>query len=259
MRRDTVPRGGGRAGAIHVHSNYSHDGRDSLEHLREFAQTRGITFIGLTDHAEDLRADEWEAYVRHCAAVSDHAVRLIPGLEFRFAGYSGLHLLALGLSRWIEPRTPAEFIAQAREAAPFTIVAHPVLADYRVPDVVRAGIDAVEVWNASYNTRWLPDPRAIRLLHEIRSDRKEVVGTVGLDQHDARNDRESRVLPVDAEDDPLAALHAGRFVNVGRTMRFTATVPIRGSRLAALSAGRWLFDRLERAQERLARARRSSA
>lgn len=246
-------------GAIHVHSSYSHDGRDTPERLRDVAVGRGIGFVGLTDHAEDLRADEWKAYVEHCAAVSDPAVRIIPGLEFRFAGYTGLHLLALGLSRWIEPRSPAEFIVQASEAARFTIVAHPVLADYRVPDVVRAGIDAVEVWNASYNTRWLPDPRAIRLLHDIRRDRPEVVGTAGLDQHDASNDRETRVLLAGAEEDPLGALRAGRFVNAGRTMHFAATVPIRGARLAMLGAVRWAFDRVERVQERAARARRSSA
>lgn len=249
---------GALVGAIHVHSSYSHDGRDTPERLRDLAAERGIAFVGLTDHAEDLHADEWEAYVEHCAAASDQAVRIIPGLEFRFAGYTGLHLLALGLSRWIEPRSPEEFIGRAREAARFTIVAHPVLADYRVPNVVRAGIDAVEVWNASYNTRWLPDPRAIRLLHEIRRDRPEVVGTAGLDQHDAANDRETRVLLASTEDDPLGALRAGRFVNAGRTMRFAATVPIRGPRLAMLGAVRWAFDRVERLQERAAIARRSA-
>jgi predicted metal-dependent phosphoesterase TrpH len=246
----------GRVGAIHIHSSYSHDGRDTLDRLRDFALERGIAFLGLTDHAEDMACEVWEEYVEHCRDLSDDRVSLIPGLEFRFAGYTGLHLLALGLSRWIEPRTPAEFIEQAGEAARFTIVAHPVLAQHRIPDEVRAGIDAIEVWNASYNTRYLPDPRSIRILHQIRRVRPTVVGTVGLDQHDCRNDRETRVIVSRAGSDPLAELEAGRFVNVGRTMRFDAAASITPVRLGLLSTARWMFDRVERAQDRVMRALR---
>ena len=45
----------GCVGVVHVHSDYSADGRDSLEQLRAFALERGIAFIGLTDHAEHMR------------------------------------------------------------------------------------------------------------------------------------------------------------------------------------------------------------
>jgi hypothetical protein len=131
-------------------------------------------------------------------------------------------------------------------------VAHPVLADYRVPPEVRAGISAIEVWNASYNTRYLPDPRAIRLLHDIQATRPEVVGIAGLDQHDRRNDRQTRVR-VSPDGDVVDALRSGRFENQGRAMRFGSNVPIRGARLAWLSLARWAFDRLERAQDAILR------
>ncbi|HEU4564084.1 MAG TPA: PHP domain-containing protein [Gemmatimonadaceae bacterium] len=239
---------GGRVGIIHVHSAYSHDGLDSLESLRDFALARGIAWVGLTDHAEDLDPARFDEMVSECEALSDQRVRLIPGLEYRFAGHTGLHLLALGLSRWIEPATPEAFVREARGAARFTIVAHPVLARYRIPAAVLDGIDAIEVWNAAYNTRFLPDPRAIRILHALRARRPEVVGTAGLDQHDARNDRETRVIVAEGEQDPLAALRAGRFVNVGRTMRFDPGVALPPSGLEALTAARWLLDRAERVQ-----------
>ena len=242
-----------RTGVIHVHSSYSHDCRDSLERLREFALERGIAFVGLTDHAEDLASDRFDGYVRHCRAVSDARVTIVPGLEYRFAGLPGMHLLALGLTSWIEPRTPAEFIRQARTAATFTIAAHPLLANYQLPDVVAQGIDAVEVWNASYNTRYLPDPRAIHLLQTIRRTRPDVVGTVGLDQHDCGNDRQVRVVVDDATGDPIAALKTGRFTNLGRTMSFGPAVKWNPVRLRALSAARWALDRVEQVQERIAR------
>src|SRR5215469_5131451 len=97
-------------GVVHVHSAYSHDSRDSLASVREFALARELRFVGLTDHAEDFDADRFAAYRAECAGLSDAAVTLIPGLEFRFEGYTGLHLLALGLTRWITPAKPEDFI-----------------------------------------------------------------------------------------------------------------------------------------------------
>jgi len=236
-----------RIGVVHMHSDYSHDGLDSLERLREFALERGIAFVGLTDHAEDLTPERFEQYVAHCRRLSDDRVQLIPGLEYRFAGFTGLHLLALGLAHWIAPRTPEEFVDAAREAARFTIVAHPVLARYRIPAEVAAGIDAVEIWNASYNLRYLPDVRAIRLLHALRRMRPDLVGTAGLDQHDSRNDRGTRVV-VRGGGDPLAALKAGRFTNVGGFIRLDPAVSLGAVRLGVLTVLRWMLDAVERVQ-----------
>ncbi len=242
------------AGVVHVHSDYSHDGLDSLEQLRAFAVRRGIAFVGLTDHAEDFDPPRFRRYLEHCREVSAGGPSLLPGLEFRFASHPGLHLLALGLTEWIEPATPADFLSQARGRAGFTVVAHPLLARYRLPEEVAAGIDAIEVWNAAYNTRWLPDPRAIALLQRVRRTRPDVVGIAGLDQHDASNDRETRVL-LDRRDlaDPLAALRGGRFENRGRLLRFDARVTWGPWRLAALCGVRRAFDRLERVQDGVAR------
>jgi hypothetical protein len=250
--------GPGRLGIVHVHSAWSHDSQDTLEALHEFARVRGISFVGLTDHAEDFDAARFRAYHLACQAASSPAVSLIPGLEFRFAGYRGLHLLALGLSDWMAPATPAEFIVQAGERARFTIAAHPVLYDHQLPAEVEAGIDAIEIWNASYNTRWLPDPRAIALLRRVRQARPEVTGIAGLDQHDARNDRHTRVLLFRADTtlDPLGELRAGRYVNLGRTMHLAASEPLGSTALGMLHAVRWGFDRMERAHEAIVRMAR---
>jgi hypothetical protein len=248
-------------GVIHVHSAYSHDSKDSLPVLREFALARGLRFVGLTDHAEDFDEGRFAAYRAECASLSDASVTLIPGLEFRFEGLTGLHLLALGLSRWMEPRKPVDFMSLAQGNARLTIAAHPALFKYKAPDEVWAGIDAVEVWNAKYNTRYLPDPRAIRLLHEVRKTRPEIVGTVGLDQHDASNDRRTRVIVDAAAADPLAEIRAGRFQNRGLRFSFGPTVEWPPYGLPLLEATRFVFDRVERAQERLAKqaAKRSPA
>jgi hypothetical protein len=247
-----------RVGVVHLHTAWSHDGRDTVEAVHAFARERGIGFVGITDHAEDFDGPRFEQFAAECRRVTTPDVQLFPGLEYRFAGYSGLHLLALGLRRWIEPITPADFAAEAPAAAAFTIMAHPVLPRYQLPDEVAATIDAIEVWNAAYNTRFLPDPRALRLLERVRRRRPDVVGIAGLDQHDARNDRETRVMLLQpAATDPLTELKAGRFVNVGRTMRFASRAPFGTLALAGLTLLRGGLDVVNEVHERSSRAFRA--
>jgi hypothetical protein len=239
-------------GIVHVHSDYSHDGRDSLERLRAVSLERGISFIGMTDHAEDFTPAQYLEYRARCGSLSDERLSIIPGLEYRFGGYPGLHLLAFGLSEMIDPATPEAFCQLTRERTEFTMVAHPVLPAYSIPDTVAATLDAIEVWNAAYNTRYLPDVRAIRLYHEIAGRRPEVVAIAGLDQHDSRNDRETRVvLENPMADKPLAELKAGRFTNRGRTMTFDAHARFSEPRLKALSLARWSLDRVNTMHEKV--------
>jgi hypothetical protein len=237
-------------GAIHMHSDFSHDGKDPLETVRTTCIERGIGFAGMTDHAEDLDSQIFDTYRCRCAELSGSEFALIAGLEFRFEGWKGLHLLAFGLKEWIEPRTPAEFFEQTRDCCSMTMLAHPVLARYRIPEVVLENVDAIEVWNGTYNTRYLPDPKSIRIVHALNRRRPEVVATVGLDQHDSRNDRELRVVLPAPSPDPLREIKAGRFENVGRTMRLDSRARLSPARLGTLTAVRGVYDLVERAQDR---------
>jgi hypothetical protein len=236
-------------GAIHMHSDYSHDGKDSLETLRKTGLARGMNFVGMTDHAEDLIPEVFEEYKQHCAELSDNEIRFIPGLEFRFAGLKGLHLLAINLREWITPKTPEEFFEQTRTTAQFTVLAHPVLARYQIPQVVFDQIDAIEVWNGNYNTRYLPDPKSMKIVADLRKRRPNVVATVGLDQHDSRNDRELRVILPERSSDPIAELKAGLFTNIGRTMQFDSHASLSPNQLRSLRVARSIYDVVERTQD----------
>lgn len=246
----------GVPGVVHIHSAYSHDGHDSLERIRDWAAAAGVRFVAMTDHAEDFDQARFREYQQACAGLSTDRVMLIPGLEFRFARHRGLHLLACGLERFSQPETLEDFVRDVADAARLAILAHPILTAYRVPAVVGDCIDAVEVWNASYNTRYLPDPRAIAFLRALRRMRPAMVGVAGLDQHDAANDRRTRVVLHDPRDlaDPLLAIRDGRFVNRGQTMSFPADAELSAPAYGALIAARAVFDRIEHTQERLARA-----
>lgn len=243
--------------AIHMHSDYSHDGLDSLEHLRDLCIARRIGWVGMTDHAEDLSADVFEEFRTNCAAVSDERVHIEPGLEYRFAGLRGVHLLAIGLSEWITPTTPEEFFDQTARHARLTVLAHPVLCHYTAPQVVLDRVDAIEVWNTNYNTRHLPDPRAMDLYHEVHARRPEVVATVGLDQHDGSNDREVRIIvPAADAADPAAAIRAGRFSNIGRNMRFDSRAALPAAEMRRLRIRRRALDAVNTVHDRVVFAAR---
>ena len=251
-----TPRPSLLVGSVHVHSSYSHDGCDSLRRIRTWAERAGLRFVAMTDHAEDFDASRFGEYTAECAALSDGAVSIIPGLEFRFPRHRGLHLLACGLAGWCRPGTIEAYAREIPDRSRLTILAHPLLSSYQVPVEVRDCIDAIEVWNAAYNTRYLPDPRAIRLLHAVRTARPAVVGIAGLDQHDAGNDRRTRVVLTDNMDlaDPLLAIRGGRFFNRGTTMTFGPTADLSPGGQLTLSVARGVLDRVERAQEALVHA-----
>jgi PHP domain-containing protein len=240
------------AGAIHMHSDYSHDGLDSLESLRDACIARDIHWVGMTDHAEDLDPAVFEEYKAHCGALSNDTFTFIPGLEYRFAGFRGVHLFAVGLRTWIEPRTFEEFFDQTRDTAQFTVLAHPVLCRYTVPQIVLDRIDGIEIWNTNYNTRYLPDPRAIALYHALHDRRPPAVATVGLDQHDSRNDRGVRTL-ISTDDfaNPAAALKAGRFSTVGRNASFDSHASVTASEMRKLRVQRTALDMINKAHDRL--------
>ena len=240
------------AGAIHMHSDYSHDGVDALEALREACIAREIRWVGMTDHAEDLDADLFTEYKAHCASLSDDIFKFVPGLEFRFAGFRGVHLFAVGLNEWTQPLTFEEFFESTRGQECFTVLAHPMLCRYVIPQVVLDRIDAVEIWNTNYNTRYLADPRAIALVHDLRAVRPDVVATVGLDQHDSRNDRGVRTLisPKDIGN-PVAALRAGRFTTIGLNASFDSRASMHSSELRQLRMKRRSLDAINSLHDRI--------
>jgi hypothetical protein len=210
----------------------------------------------MTEHAEDFDAATWARYRAHCDRLSDEKVRLIAGLEFRFTGFPGVHLLAFGLERWMEPGAPQEFFDLAAGNARLTGAAHPVAYGYALPGEVAARVDAIEVWNTQYNTRYLPDPRAIELLQRVRRTRPGVVGFAGLDQHNAANDRGARVVLAGPDADPLAAVRGGRFRSRGVMLGFRPDVGWGPIRLGLLRAARAGLDAVSAWQDHRAMERR---
>lgn len=237
-------------GIVHVHTSYSHDGKDSIADLAAWARDVGIQFVSITDHAEDFDTEKWSALVAECAEHSDQRLHLFPGLEFRFAGFTGVHLLACGLREFISPETPEAFIREATPRCTLTIGAHPVIWRKPCPPDVLASLHAVEVWNGGYNSRFLPDPKAFDMVARLRASGTSTLATVGPDQHDRRKDPHLRIRADAAAPDALDAIRAGRYVSEGMSMRVPSDGNIGFARRAALGVGRLTFDVAKRSRDR---------
>jgi len=94
---------------LHVHTNYSHDGADSVEKIIKSAVSKKLDGIAICDH------DTMDGYYAARKYVADNELNLviIPGIEVTT---SKGHLIVLGLEQGIERGlSPEETIRIARE------------------------------------------------------------------------------------------------------------------------------------------------
>ncbi len=200
-------------GLLHVHSSYSGDAEHSLHQLVELGRRKGYSFIGMTEHSESLDPGKTAAYVQECRRISNADCLLIPGIEFTCAG--DLHLIGFGVTRYTDSQDPLQVSRLIRDDGGVVILAHPRRYNYAVPPEVASTLHGIEVWNAGYDGRYVPDYRSLRLLRSLRMQIGPLLAYGGEDLH-----RESRSPHVHIqltcqelrEDMVLRALRQGDFV-----------------------------------------------
>lgn len=159
--------------AFHVHTDYSDDSNNSLEHLLEQAQRAHIHCLSITDH-------DTLAGAKALAAMADPNLRVIMGEEI--SSQDG-HIIGLFLSEHVAPGMPARETAEAiKRQGGLVVVPHPFSRlfncglRHRINELVDL-IDAVEVWNAQSPCPW-DDRRAERFAFE-----HNLPALVGVDSH----------------------------------------------------------------------------
>src|SRR6266851_4310656 len=129
----------------HAHTLFSSDGELSPQELADLARGRGFAAVLVADHFESLTAQRFAELRQLCAGVTGCLVA--PGYERSWSGY---HVLALGVDRWVDDGDIGAWATQVRDAGGITVLAHPSRYRHRVPDGVLAACDAVEVWNSKF-------------------------------------------------------------------------------------------------------------
>ena len=153
-------------GIVHVHSNYSYDGHNSLEEIARYARTRGYHFVGMTEHSDTFDRSRMRDYVQDCARMSTSECLLIPGIEFRCG--KDLHLVGVGVGAYTADDDPLRVTDFIHGEGGMAVIAHPIRNHYRLPAGLAGAADAIEVWNAAYDGRFVPNDRSLALLGELR-------------------------------------------------------------------------------------------
>jgi len=148
---DTVKTWYDYGGAVHVHSEYSHDGRRSVSEIMKAAAGANLDFVMITDHdsIEARRKEGWHG-----------RVILVAGQEIspRFN-----HYIAFGVDRAIassEKRTAQEYVDEVKKRGGIGFIAHPDhegapmfhVKHFPWIDWSVSGYDGMSVWD--FMTDW---------------------------------------------------------------------------------------------------------
>lgn len=199
---------------VHAHTTYSHDGRLSPPELAALAKRKGFDAVLISDHYEDLDEDSYDQLVRDCEGIK--TCMLVPGYE---KDWSGFHLCAFGVDRWIGDEEIGRWSAKVREAGGIICLAHPGRYRHQVPENILSVCDAVEIWNSKrpYDSFLGPHPDVYHLL----GDR---LALVGQDLHRVRDATTLGIITSGGEtkSEILEAIRNRRYRSTSRFFSFEA-------------------------------------
>lgn len=171
----------GVRGLIHVHSDYSYDGKLSITELSRLCRSRGYSFVFLTEHADSIGSQErMDEFVRECESSSTDAIIIIPGVEVN--SIEGYHIVGLGLKTYIPSSTAEEVIEEIHSCGGVAVLGHP--ATYSTIEYSKLqGLDGVEIWSLKHDSRYAPSLYSIGVFRKLKELNPELLGVGGLDLH----------------------------------------------------------------------------
>lgn len=209
-------------GALHVHSELSHDGLLTIAELAGFYRGHGFDFIAIGEHSQDIGQEKAELLIDSCRKVSSDSFLAIPGIEYTCA-IPGMHILGVGAVGVTEDRDPVRACRLIHEYGGWAVLAHPKRFGWTCASEVVKEIDAVEVWNVGYDGKFLPPAPAIRALREMRAINPKLLA---VGSHDLHRQPGFYDLGVEMEVDSLGAnsvldnLRKGNYVMRSRFLDF---------------------------------------
>jgi hypothetical protein len=226
-----------RDGIVHVHSTFSYDGEHTLAELAAFGRQCGYSFIGMAEHSNTFDDAKMKAFVEECRGLSDGGFLLIAGIEFSCEG--DLHLMGLGIKEFTSVRDPIAVARFIREQGGLAIVSHPSRYGYEIPQELVGEIDGIEVWNASNDSRFMPDGQVIDLWRRLKRHNRALAAFGGQDLHRITRQRHVKLV-LDGQGELtseriLASLRRGKFIVSNRYLRVDGGQPPGRTRQRALA------------------------
>ena len=165
---------------LHVHSDWSYDGKWTLSRIAEFFSKLGYRLVFTNEHDATFDNERWKRYKDACHAASTDKILLIPGMEYSDET-NIVHVLVWGVEAFLGKQQPTSTILQkANDLGGFCVMAHPSRRQaWRQIDTAWLPLlHGLELWNRKADGI-APSSEAIDLL-KINANLKPFVG---LDFH----------------------------------------------------------------------------
>ena len=147
-------------GILHVHSNYSYDGFNTIEEIADWAEQEGLDFVIITDHDIDFNESKFHSLAVTCQSERNR-VKVLPAIEYSFGGKRELHINVLGLNHFIESDNQLKdipgFLKEVKLKGGFSILNHPRQILDLLTDIDLSNLDGIELWNTKNDFRYSPD------------------------------------------------------------------------------------------------------
>lgn len=239
-------------GIIHVHSNYSYDGQHSLEEIARHGMARGYGFVGMSEHSDTLTEEKMAQHVKDCEKATASGCLLIPGIEFTCE--NNLHLVGLGVQHYTDAKDPEKVSEFIRRQDGIAVFAHPRRYNYHIPANLTDVLHGIEVWNAGYDGRFVPNDLSLSLLKVLRRRNRELLAFGSQDLHHI-TDHSHVELVVSCvrlgQDEILGALREGHFVIQNRYFNLDPRGEPGRLGLARIAAARRLYTLVKTIRSRV--------
>ena len=156
-----------------------------------------------------------------------------------------MHLLGIGLSKYIDPQNIIKTIDDIHLQGGLAIIAHPSRNNYFIPPEIVEMLDGLEVWNAAYDSRYLPRAKSLRTFNSLRKKNASLLAFCGLDMHGFGSFREMTLVldgQCHARENYVSFLKAGQFKGRGKILTLSPKKNIGIVFQLAVVVGHYLLD-----------------
>jgi predicted metal-dependent phosphoesterase TrpH len=168
-------------GALHIHTEFSHDGKLSLASVADLYRGRGFQFVCITEHSQDMDERKVMALRQQAESLSGPSFIIIPGIEYSCK--DALHIVGIGCDRLLDTFDPVRLVRKIRGGGCFAILAHPRRIYWDCSPDLASNLNAVEVWNVRYDGKYLPSPQALEFFNRMKLMNPKLLAAVGDDFH----------------------------------------------------------------------------
>lgn len=145
---------------LHVHSNYSYDGKLSLSEIKSHAKKNAVTCVFMSEHADELSTQKGSDFIDECRTLSDSDFLFVPGVE---VSYEGNHILCYGIKKYEKKLASLEMLKDFFSDGAVLVWAHPHRGSFAISEDIKKMLTGIEVWNSQYDGKYAPRTRSLFL------------------------------------------------------------------------------------------------